>query len=391
MKPIQSNHLNSRFFQRALMLAFGLALIALPIQAQKLNVLYSFGGAADGGDPYATLIRDSAGNLYSTGGYGGTYFAGVVYKVDPKGNETVLYNFSGGADGGYPESPVIRDQQGNLYGTTTQGGSAGQGVVFKLDTSGNETILHNFTGGSDGSTPAGGLMRDKAGNLYGVAGGGTYNDGVIYKIDTNGEETILHTFTGATDDGKYPTYTTMIMDAHGNLYGVTQEGGSAGDGILYRLGKAGKLTILHNFAGGTADGCNAMGVPLMDKSGNFYGVTGSCGSSDFGTVWKLNKSGKETLLHSFASGSSDGQYPLSGVVMDSAGNLYGTTETGGASGLGVVYKVTPSGKFTLLHSFSGSDGKYIYSSLVLTSKGVLYGTALNGGKIGYGSVWKMNK
>jgi len=386
-------HFNYRFIDKALifLVAVGLLTGASSLQAQKLKVLYNFGGAADGGDPYASLIRDSAGNLYSTGGYGGTYYAGVVYKVDPKGNETVLYNFTGGSDGAYPESPVVRDKEGNLYGTTTQGGSANQGVVFKVDTTGNETVLHNFTGGSDGSIPIGGLMMDKAGNFYGTAGGGTYNDGVVYKIDTKGNETILHTFTGATNDGKYPTYTTVIMDAQGNLYGDTQEGGSAGEGILYKLNKSGHLTILHNFAGGTTDGCNAMGVPLMDKEGNFYGITSSCGTSQYGTVWKVTKSGKETLLHSFAGGASDGQYPLSGVVMDAEGNLYGTTETGGASDLGTVYKVNQKGQFTLLHSFSGPDGKLVYSSLVLTANGMLYGTAMNGGSIGYGTVWKMNK
>lgn len=383
----------SRWAGAALMLACALGLAAstsMPLHAQTLTVLYNFGGAADGGDPYASLIRDSAGNLYSTGGYGGTFFAGVVYKVDQKGNETVLYNFTGGADGAYPESPLVLDRAGNLYGTTTQGGSANAGVVFKVDPGGNETVLHNFTGGADGIIPAGGLTLDRAGNLYGTTGqGGTYNDGVVYKIDKTGTETILHTFTGAADDGKYPTYTTVRIGPDGNLYGVTQEGGSADQGILYRLGKGG-LTILHSFMGGTTDGCNAVGVPSVDKNGNIYGVTSSCGTGQYGTVWKVSKTGAETVLHNFAGGASDGQYPLSGVVLDSNGNLYGSTETGGMSDLGTAYRLTQQGGFTLLRSFSGPDGKYVYSSFLL-SNGALYGTALNGGTIGYGTVWKITK
>ncbi len=383
----------SRWTGVACSLACALGLVAstsLSLHAQTLTVLYNFGGAADGGDPYASLIRDSAGNLYSTGGYGGTFFAGVVYKVDPQGNETVLYNFTGGADGAYPESPVVLDRSGNLYGTTTQGGSANAGVVFKVDPDGNETVLHNFTGGTDGIIPAGGLTLDSAGNLYGTTGqGGTYNDGVVYKIDKNGAETILHTFTGAANDGKYPSYTTVRIGPDGNLYGVTQEGGSAGQGILYRLGKSG-LTILHNFTGGTTDGCNVVGVPSLDKNGNIYGVTSSCGTGQYGTVWKVSKTGAETVLHNFAGGPSDGQYPLSGVVLDANGNLYGSTETGGASNLGTAYRVTQQGHFTLLRSFSGPDGKYVYSSLLL-SDGALYGTALNGGTLGYGTVWKITK
>ena len=374
-----------------LVCALGLAVSAsLSLHAQTLTVLYNFGGAADGGDPYASLIRDSAGNLYSTGGYGGTFFAGVVYKVDPEGKETVLYNFTGGADGAYPESPVVLDQAGNLYGTTTQGGSANAGVVFKLDPGGNETVLHNFTGGADGIIPAGGLTLDSVGNLYGTTGqGGIFNDGVVYKIDKAGTETILHTFTGAVDDGKYPTYTTVRIGPDGNLYGVTQEGGSADQGILYRLSKSG-LTILHNFMGGTTDGCNVVGVPFLDKNGNFYGVTSSCGTGQYGTVWKVSKTGVETVLHNFAGGASDGQYPLSGVVLDANGNLYGSTETGGVSDLGTAYRLTQQGGFTLLRSFSGPDGKYVYSSFLL-SNGALFGTALNGGTLGYGTVWKITK
>jgi uncharacterized repeat protein (TIGR03803 family) len=362
-------------------------------QGQTLKVLYNFAGASDGGDPYATLIRDAAGNLYSTVGYGGTYFAGAVFKVTPGGAETVLYSFTGGADGAQPIAPVIRDGAGNLYGTTTMGGSANAGVVFKVDSTGSETVLHNFTGGTDGLTPVGGLLRDKAGNLYGATSqGGTSNDGVVFKINARGKETILHTFTGGANDGKYPTYTSLLMDVQGTLYGDTEEGGTADGGIVYKLSKTVKLTILHSFQGGTTDGCNVLGTPFMDKDGTIYGTTSSCGTSSLGTVWKLTKNGKETVLHSFAGGASDGEYPLSGVIVDANGDLYGTTSTGGSSNVGTIYKVSKAGKETVLHSFNGTDGKFPYGSVVQNSAGtLLIGAAQNGGSIGYGTVWKIRK
>jgi uncharacterized repeat protein (TIGR03803 family) len=360
-------------------------------QGQTLHVLYNFGGSSDGGDPYASLIRDAAGNLYSTFGYGGgTSFSGGVFKVAPDGTETVLYSFTGGADGAFPEAGLIRDNAGNLYGTTTQGGSDNIGVVFKVDPNGTETVLHSFTGGADGVIPVGGLLRDAAGNLYGTTSqGGTSNDGILFKISPSGKETILHTFTGSAKDGKYPSYTSLLTDAEGNLYGVTEEGGSADGGILYKLSKTGKLTILHSFTGGTTDGCNVLGTPFRDAAGNFYGTTSSCGTDNLGTVWKVNKYGKEKVLHSFAGGTSDGEYPLAGVIMDADGNLWGNTETGGAANFGTVYKIGKSGQYTLVHSFDGADGKYPYGSFAQNAKGTIFGSALNGGTIGYGTVWKI--
>jgi len=391
---IRTKSLGSASAALVLVVVLGLGLaIVQSAQAQTLTVLYNFGGASDGGDPYASLIRDAAGNLYSTFGYGGgASFSGGVYKVAPDGTETVLYSFTGGADGAFPISALVRDSAGNLYGTTTQGGSVGAGVVFKVDPSGTETVLHNFAGGTDGVDPVGGLLLDKAGNLYGTTSqGGSSNDGIVFKIDPQGKETILHTFTGSTTDGKYPTYGSLLRDAQGALYGVTEEGGSAGGGILYKLSKSGKLTILHSFTGGTTDGCNVLGSPFRDAAGNLYGTTSSCGTNALGTVWKVSKNGTEKLLHSFAGGTSDGEYPLAGVVVDAKGNVYGTTETGGGSNFGTVYKVSKSGQFTLLHSFNGTDGKYVYAGLVQNAKGTLFGAAQNGGSIGYGTVWKITK
>ncbi len=201
----------------------------------KKTVLYSFTGSTDGGEPLAGLVMDAKGNLYGTTTQGGPSFAGDVFKVDPAGNETVLYTFMGSTDGEEPEAGVIRDSHGNLYGTTYLGGTEGAGTVFKIDPQGHETVLHNFAGGSDGWLPVGAsLVRDSAGNLYGTTPqGGSTDFGVVFKIDAKGNETILHTFSGS--DGKIP-YGTLILDKTGNLYGTTYQGGAYGGGVVFKIG-----------------------------------------------------------------------------------------------------------------------------------------------------------
>ena len=342
----------------------------------NLTVLYTFTGGNDGGYPYAGVTRDSAGNLYGTTNIGGSAGgAGVVFKLDPMGNETVLYNFTGGADGGYPYAGVTRDAAGNLYGTTTYGGSpAGQGVVFKVDTNGNETVLYTFTG-KDGASPIAGVTRDSAGNLYGVtSGGGSSNLGALFKLDTTGKETVLFGFPAT--DGANPV-AGVIQDSAGNLYGTTQGGGTDGAGLVFKLDGRGRETVLHTFTGG-ADGAEPLGGLIQDAAGNFYGTTEYGGAAGAGVVFKLDPNGNETVLYSF-TGGADGAYPLAGVTMDSAGNLYGTTLDGGSAGIGVVFKLDPMGHETVLHSFAGPDGQWPYSGVTFDSAGNLYGTTFWGG------------
>jgi uncharacterized repeat protein (TIGR03803 family) len=363
--------------------------------AQTLKALYSFTGGLDGGDPFPAVIQDAAGNLYGTTDYAGAAFAGVVFKISKTGKETVLYNFcslTGCTDGQYPYAPLVRDAAGNLYGTTQYGGASNIGVVFKLSPGGKETVLHNFTGGSDGVYPYAGLYRDAAGNLYGTTeNGGTANLGVVFKISKTGKETVLHSFTGGPNDGSYPSSASFYMDAKGNLYSVASQGGTSGEGVLYKLSPKGKLTVLHSFTAGTTDGCYPYGTPAVDANGNMYGGTGGCGTSNFGVVWKVSKNGTETILHNF-SGASDGQSPLAGVILDADGNIYGSTNTGGASGFGTAFEIHKNGKFTLLHDFTGgTDGKYLYGGLILDPEGRVYGTTINGGTGGYGTVWRITK
>jgi uncharacterized repeat protein (TIGR03803 family) len=361
--------------------------------AQTFTVLHSFsGGTNDGAYPYAGLVMDSSGNLYGTtyvGGGGSECFGvgcGTVFKLDISGALTVLHSFSG-SDGKYPYAGLVRDSSGNLYGTTLYGGSIGYGTVFKLETSGPLTVLHSCDY-SDGANPYAGLVRDSSGNLYGttVGGGPSGDGGTVFKLDTSGTLTVLHNFSGS--DGAYP-YAGLVIDSSGNLYGTTSQGGSYGYGTVFKLDSSGALTVLHNFSG--SDGGYPQAGLVRDSSGNLYGTTTYAGGSfGYGTVFKLDTSGVLTVLHSFPSGTNDGAYPYGGLVMDSSGNLYGTTAIGGSNGYGgTVFKLDTSGALTVLHNFSGSDGAYPYAGLMMDSYGTLYGTTHGGGSSGYGTVFEI--
>jgi uncharacterized repeat protein (TIGR03803 family) len=331
-------------------------------RAGNLTVLYSFTGGTDGASPsYSGVVRDEAGNLYGTTSSGGTVGWGTVYKLDTAGYLKVLYSFTGGADGGYPTN-VIRDAAGNLYGTTFYGGSvfgsSGAGVVYKVDRTGRQTVLHTFTGGADGGYFPNGVIRDEGGNLYGTTyGGGNlaaspcigFGCGVVYKLDPAGNETVLYAFTGGTD-GSEPVG-GVVHDSAGNLYGTTGNGGDLdacsgyGCGVVYKLNGSGHETVLYAFTG-ESDGAFPFGV-IRDPAGNLYGTTSNggdlnvCVGSGCGVVYRVDTSGKETALYTF-TGAADGSLPQSGVIGDAAGDLYGTTYMGGTGGAGVVYKLSRS-------------------------------------------------
>jgi uncharacterized repeat protein (TIGR03803 family) len=360
--------------------------------AGQETVVYSFPGTADGGNPMAGLIRDSAGNLYGTTYQGGTAGAGVVFKVSAAGHETVLYTFTGGSDGGYPQGGVIRDPAGNLYGTTVGGGAAGAGTVFKVDAAGGESVLYSFTGGADGGYPYASVVRDSAGNLYGTTvDGGTAGAGVVFKLDTTGQETVLHNFTGYPDDGGNP-YAGVALDSHGNLYGTTAFGGAEDDGVVYKVGSAGQENVILSFTYGPG-GCDPQSGVILDSAGNLYGTTSECGAAGYGVVYKVARSGEEAVLYSFCSltACADGTSPgAAGVIRDSSGNLYGTTGGGGTAGYGVVWELGTSGQETVLYSFTGgSDGGDPFAGVIRDSAGNLYGTTRDGGAKGAGVVFKL--
>jgi len=351
------------------------------VQAQTLTVLHSFTDA-DGAYPVTVLVRDAAGNLYGATQGGGSTGYGTVFKIDTSNTETVLHSFTNTPDGALPDGGLITDGAGNLYGIALGDSANGVGTVFKVDTSNNtETILHTFTNTPDGAFPVGSLVRDAAGNLYGTTQtGGSANLGTVFKIDTSNTETILHSFTN-TPDGSQP-FGSMVMDAAGNLYGTTNQGGASGFGTVFKLDTSNNTeTVLHSFAG--LDGRFPAAGLIMDAAGNIYGTTGQGGAdygpmnTAWGTVFKIDTSNTETVLHSFTN-TPDGQGPNSVLTLDAAGNLYGTTVFGGASGLGTVFKIDTSNTETVLHSFTGAEGSQPAAGLILDSAGNLYGTASRG-------------
>jgi uncharacterized repeat protein (TIGR03803 family) len=367
-------------------LACALAVMGVaPVLAQVSEiVVHNFNGT-HGANPYAGIVSDSAGNLYGTTYAGGAANAGVVYKLDAAGNYTVLYTFTDGADGGKPFAGVTRDSAGNLYGATDQGGTPHAGVVYKLDAAGNYTVLHTFTYGTDGGRPDVGVILDPAGNLYGTTGfGGGAEAGVVYEVDTSGNETVLYTFTGGSD-GSRPA--GVIRDSAGNLYGATALGGTAGigSGVVYKLDAAGNQTVLYTFTGGS-DGLYPFGGVIRDSAGNLYGTTQDGGTGHDGVVYAVDTAGHERVLHSFTG--MDGALPEAGVTGDSAGNLYGTTSLGGTANAGVVYKLDAAGNYTVLYNFTGgADGAGPNAGVILGPGGNLWGTTTYGGKYNDGVVF----
>ncbi len=377
----------------ALILAASSALLLAPrpAQAQTYSVLYSFTGTPDGANPYAGLALDNQGNLYGTTYAGGVHNDGTVFEI-PTSGETVLYSFKGvsAGDGANPHAGVTLDTQGNLYGTTWSGPQ-----VFKLDAAGNETVI-SMPVGRDPS----GLVLDAQGNLYGTTETGGANngqeDGTVFKLDQSGDETVLHTFRTGRTDGTVPRG-GVVFDSEGNLYGVTTTGGSVrvngtgGDGTVFKLvaADADAEDQLASFTG-TPTGAKPYAGVVLDSHGNIYGTTYEGGTYEFGTVFKLDTSGNLTALYSFGSISNDGKYPEASVVLDSEGNLYGTTTKGGTYGDGTVFEIDTSGNETVLHSFGATkDGKTPYGALVFDTHGNLYGTTYGGGVKGHGTVFKL--
>ncbi|MBZ5665767.1 MAG: hypothetical protein LAO30_14290 [Acidobacteriia bacterium] len=371
-----------------------LLMAARPAHAQTESVLHSFAlNDTDGYYPYAGLAIDTTGNLYGTTYEGGSYNEGTVFKVSPSGTVTALHSFGGG-DGANPYlCRVVRDKAGNLYGVTIQGGANGVGTVFKLSPTGTETVLHSFAAdGKDGYRPYASLAIDTTGNLYGTTtSGGASSYGTVFKVTPSGTETVLYSFKGGTD-GCNPYNSGVVLGKKGVLYGATVACGANAVGTVFKLTRTGTETVLHSFANSGTDGFNPYAGLVLDKTtGNFYGTTYYGGASDAGTVFMVTPTGTETVVHSFATDGKDGYHPYAGLVLDKTGNLYGTTSAGGVSGLGTAFKITPSGTETVLHSFAnnGTDGYYPYASLVLGKKGILYGTTYVGGGLGYGTVFKI--
>jgi uncharacterized repeat protein (TIGR03803 family) len=310
--------------------------------------------------PIGALIRDANGVLYGATGRGGRFGWGSVFKVSPSGQEKTLYNFDPVEGDGYePGSGITVDSEGNLYGTTYYGGGTdcNCGVIYNLTPSGSETVLYSFMGGVDGANPEGSpVILDAAGNLYGTTAlGGDlsctitsgYGCGTVWKLDTSGNFTVLYTFTGGTDGGLPEA--GLVMDTSGNLYGDAGAGGDlscvppSGCGVVFKIDSSGNFSVIHTFVGGANDGAGPLATLLRDSDGNLYGTTVAGGGQSCeigcGVVFKLDSSGNETILHAFSGGATDGVGPESALIADGKGNLYGTTYNGGAADDGVIFAV----------------------------------------------------
>ncbi len=384
--------------------------------AQTYTVLYEFPGGTGGGDPEAGVILVPPGGtgggglvggcgphpcIYGTALVGecGSHPCALVYGLGARHTPTQLASVAGAANGGQVTSGVILDAAGNFDGTTPHGGKFNQGQIYQVDSTGPPRVLYSFTGLADGGHPYSGVVSDPEGNLYGVTASGgdnlcPFGCGVIYKVDMSGHETVLYRFLGGSE-GFAPN--AVIRDAAGNFYG-TAAGGTSNAvcplgtcGIIFRLDSSGNYTVLHTFAGGTGDGANPFSGVIRDPAGNLYGTTEYGGALGQGVVYELELPSRNLkLLHSF-SGGADGNLPLAGLARDSQGNLYGTSSGGGSGtpGYGIVYKLDTSGNLTSLHDFSGVDGAYPFAGVTLDSTGNLYGTTPLGGAHGNGVVFEI--
>jgi uncharacterized repeat protein (TIGR03803 family) len=403
-------------------LCFVLAIVgARPAQAHsRFKLLHSFDGK-DGGFPQAGLVQDSAGNLYGTASEGGSYSCGSVncgtaFKMDKNGKILWVHSFDG-PDGQWPAGLVL-DSSGDLYGIATYGGNTacdqGCGVVFELNKDGRETVLHKFDG-ADGSFPAGTLIEDQAGNLYGTTAisFGSTNGGTVFELSKTGKITILYTFSlDCGSDGCDPAE-GVILDAAGNIYGTTQEGGDpdcgwhgSGCGVVFEISNQNGTwteTVLHTFGG--PDGADPIAPLLMDSAGNLYGTTVTGGNANCpdemsqygcGVVFELSLGSggtwTENVLHIFCDSGippcADGNQPEGSLVRDASGNLFGTTTSGGNSGAGVAFKLDTSGNETILYNFSESGGYAPVAGVASCGRGSLCGTAL-GGTYNDGTVFKV--
>jgi uncharacterized repeat protein (TIGR03803 family) len=412
---MSSNHSQSCFrCARKSDFLFLAAVVALfttiSAHGQTFTKLYDFQGGTDGGDPVAGLTLDSEGNLYGATEAGGRgpcadFFiqgSGVVFRLSKTGQFTTLYQFQGGTDGAAPHGRVIRDAQGNLYGTTSAGGGpgcaaalvSGCGTIFKLDAAGKESVLYRFSGNLDGADPEAGLYQDSEGNLWGTTqlGGILTNRqcssgcGTLFRLNRNGQ-LLSRPFQGPPNDGAFPL-AGVVADGRGNLYGTTYEGGPNISGILYKISPTKALTTLHTFNIALGDAAGPTG--LLVSGGKVYGSAASGGAGQGGAVYEADLSG-ERVLYSFPAGN-DGSilFVWGTLAREEDGTLYGTTRQGFLGEFfGELYKLDAAGNFEEVHQFFGSpDGDTPVAGVIRDAAGSIYGTTERGGDFHAGTIFR---
>jgi uncharacterized repeat protein (TIGR03803 family) len=376
-------------------------MVTSPVAAQTFTVLFTFTNVSQGFEPWGPLALDAAGNIYGTAFYGGgASNYGTVFKVDTGGTLSVLHSFTGIPDGFWPQGGLVVDKSGQfVFGATPRGGNKSKlcsgacGTIFRLTQAGEEKMIYRFgrMNKQFGAFPQFGLSGDANPNIYGSATfGGPDDTGVIFRV-AKGAYTVLYTFTGArgNGDGTYPQG-PVIPDSAGNLYGTTGYGGAFGYGTVFKIDPTGKETVLYSFTGGI-DGGQPQYNLVLDSAGNLYGTTVSSQFlSGGGTIFRLDPNGNLKVLYTFPRLLNEER--ASGLVMDAAGNLYGTTGVLGTGG--ILFKLSPSGTFTALHTFTGGADGGGPSQLVMDTAGNLYGATATGGNlncnpIGCGVIFKL--
>ena len=368
------------------------AAVSLPATSARAQdvptVLHAFtGGATDGASPVGALILGPDGAFYGTTTYGGTARNGTVFRLAADGTFSVLYSFGGGLSGGEPTAALVLGADGNFYGTTQFGGAYNEGTLFQVTPAGGEAVLVDF-GGDFGAQPVSSLVQDAAGNFYGTTQfGGTYGDGTVFQYTATGSFNVLYAFGG--DDGVQPI-SALAFGPDGNLYGTTEYGGYYDNGTVFQITTTGSLTVLHDFRNG--DGVSPQGaLTLLPGSTTFYGTASEGGANGYGTVFEITTAGTFTKLHDFTG--ADGNYSQAALTYASDGNFYGTTFNGGTlQGNGTLYELTPAGGFTSLADLTLATGENPAAPLLQGADGALYGTAYSAGNTGFndGTVFRLD-
>ncbi len=401
---MQSANLSTTLF---LFLALALCLVTvIAAPAQTYTTLFRFN--ADQGYGPSALVQSANGNFYGTTGLDGIYGSGTVFEVSPTGEYKTLYSFcaqSNCPDGEYPPAALAKGSNGHFYGVTQEGGANGYGTVFEITPSGTLTTLYNFCAQpncSDGGLPQGGLLQARNGNFYGTTTqGGTAGLGTIFEMSPTGQQRVLYSVCSLANcaDGYLPI-ASLIQATNGEFYGTMSHGGAQGVGTVFELTPAGVLNTLYNFCSlpACSDGEYPSASLMQSTSGMLYGTVTSGGSHSYGAIFEITPAGKFKRLYSFCAQPSctDGSYPYAALLQATDGNFYGTTVRGGsygAYGEGTLFKFTPPSTLTTLYSYcdpSCNTAGSPYSAMIQATNGLLYGTTGEGGEDSAGTVFSLS-
>ena len=385
----------------ALLLIFSAA--ALPASAQTFTTLARFNGT-NGENPYSAPVQGPNGDFYGATGYGGANDQGVAYEMTPQGSLTLLHTFSE-SEAAQPFANLLLTSSGSFYSTSFEGGTSpfGSGTVFEMTPSGTVSVLYNFCTSTcaDGANPNDALLLATDGNFYGTTlSNGTNGDwGSIFRMTPSGSLTTLYSFCSqpSCTDGSFP-YGSLVQGANGNFYGTTGDGGAQNDGSIFKITPSGTLTTLYSFC--SLSGCTDGKIPysglVLASNGSFYGTTNFGGANGKGSIFKITPAGVFTSLYSFCSQPSctDGSSPYAALIQATDGNLYGTTYRGGATNAGTIFKISPSGAFSVMYNFCSQtncrDGNLPIAGLVQSTNGSLYGATTGGGSGNLGTIYRLS-